>query len=59
MYDDVQIEAAHPSKNAEAMPEVVDETIDLWTKMLEADQKHDDQIVDNVETMQTDADAAV
>jgi hypothetical protein len=41
------------------MPTVVDETIDLWTKMLEADQVHDEKIVKNVETMQTSADAAV
>ena len=33
--------------------------IDLWTKMLEADQVHDDTIVKNVETMQKQADEAV
>jgi len=33
--------------------------IELWTKMLEADQVHDDTIVKNVETMQKQADEAV
>jgi hypothetical protein len=34
-------------------------TLDLWTKMLEADHVHHDKIVENVETMQTSADSAV
>ena len=37
----------------------MDEIIDLWTKMLEADQAHDDKIVSNVRDMQRGADEAV
>ena len=33
----------------------VDETIELWSKMVEADQVHDEQIVKNVEQMQGQA----
>lgn len=39
--------------------ENMDAIIDLWTKMLEADQVHDDTIVSNVELMQQRADNAV
>ena len=37
----------------------MDEIIDLWTKMIEADAVHDDKIVSNVEQMQRKADEAV
>ena len=37
----------------------IDEIIDLWTKMIEADAVHDDKIVSNVEQMQRKADEAV
>ena len=37
----------------------IDEIIDLWTKMLEADAVHDDKIVSNVEQMQRKADEVV
>ena len=37
----------------------VDETIELWSKMVEVDQAHDEQIVKNVEQMQGRAHEAV
>mmetsp|Transcript_95732 Transcript_95732/g.139837 ORF Transcript_95732/g.139837 Transcript_95732/m.139837 type:complete len:567 (+) Transcript_95732:81-1781(+) len=46
-------------KNDQETGREVDETIDLWTKMLEADQVHDEKIVQNVEAMQTTADKIV
>ena len=46
-------------KKDEATIKVVDEIVDLWNKMIEADQVHDDTIVNNVEKLQRDADQAV
>ena len=46
-------------KKDEATVKVVDEIVDLWNKMIEADQVHDDTIVSNVEKLQRDADQAV
>ena len=37
----------------------MDAIIDLWTKMMEADQLHDEKIVSNVRIMQQQADKAV
>ena len=49
---------AQHRKDAEAS-ENMDAIIDLWTKMLEADQVHDEKIVGNVQIMQQQADTAV
>lgn len=60
MFDLLQrLRGIAADKAEEEAGALVEETMQLWNKMMEADQVHDEKIVSNVMTMQSAADSSV